>query len=249
MSVFDAYARYYDLLNQEKDYASEAQYVASLIKKHGGETSALIDIGCGTGRHAELLAAAGFEVEGLDRAEAMIAQARLRNPDIEYHVGDLCDFNLGKRFGVVSALFHVISYLTEDEQLKDAFQHIRDHLEPGGLLIFDCWHGPAVLHQQPEVRIRRLGDKGTRVVRIAEPEMLPDKNRVNVNFQVFVEENGNWSEFTEEHPMRYLFRPEIEKLLADSGMKILQAEEWLTGREPDEDTWSVVYVARASGSE
>ena len=246
MSVFDAYARYYDLLNQEKDYPAEAQYVASLIKKHGGGKSTLLDIGCGTGRHAKLLATAGFEVEGLDRAEAMIAQARLRNPGIEYHVGDVCRLDLGKRFGVVSALFHVVSYLTEDDQLRDALQHIRDHLEPRGLLIFDCWHGPAVLHQRPELRIRRLGHEGSRVVRIAEPEMLPDRNRVNVNYQVFVEEDGNWSEFTEQHPMRYLFRPEIEALLSDAGMEILRAEEWLTGKEPGEDTWSVVYVARAA---
>lgn len=246
MSVFDAYARYYDLVNQEKDYPAEAQYVASLVEKHGGEKSALLDIGCGTGRHAEQLAAAGFDVEGLDRAEAMIAQARSRNPGIEYHVGDVCDFDLGKRFGVVSALFHVISYLTEDDQLKAAFQQIREHLQPGGLLIFDCWHGPAVLHQQPELRIRRLGDQGSRVVRIAEPEMLPDRNRVNVSFQVFVEQDGNWSEFTEEHPMRYLFRPEIEALLSDSGMEILRTEEWLTGKNPGEDTWSVVYIARAA---
>ena len=56
MSVFDAYARYYDLVNQKKVYPAEAQYVASLIQDHGGETSTLLDIGCGTGRHAELLA-------------------------------------------------------------------------------------------------------------------------------------------------------------------------------------------------
>lgn len=246
MSVFDAYARYYDLVNESKDYPAEAQYVASLIKAHGGKKSALLDIGCGTGRHAEQLAANGFTVEGLDRSEAMIALARSRTPDIQYHVGNVCDLDLGKKFSVVSALFHVISYLTEDDQLRDAFQHIRDHLEPDGLLVFDCWHGPAVLHQRPEVRIRRLGHNGERVVRIAEPEMLPDKNRVNVNFQIFVEHDGSWSEFMEEHPMRYLFRPEIENLLSDSGMELLRAEEWLTGSDPSEDTWSVVYVARAT---
>jgi len=244
MSVFDAYARYYDLVNREKDYAAEAQYVASLIEDHGGETATLLDIGCGTGRHAELLAGSGLQVEGLDRAEEMITQARSRRPDIGYHVGDVCDFNLGKQFDAVSALFHVISYLTEDEQLQAAFRNIREHLAPGGLFVFDCWHGPAVLHQRPEVRIRRLLEKSSRIERIAEPEMLPEKNRVNVNFQIFVEEDGNWSEFTENHPMRYLFQPEIEELLAGSGMEILRAEEWLTGNEPSEDSWSVVYVAR-----
>ncbi len=244
MSVFDAYARYYDLVNQAKDYAAEAQYVASLVRAHGTDRAALLDIGCGTGRHAELLADGGFRVEGLDRAEGMIATARSRRPDIDFHVGDICDFDLGKKFGIVSSLFHVVSYLTEDDQLRAAFGNIREHLEPGGLFVFDCWHGPAVLHQQPEVRVRRLASENTRIVRIAEPEMMRDKNRVNVNFQIFVEEGGEWSEFTEQHPMRYLFRPELEKLLADAGMTILRSEEWLTGEAPGDDTWSVVYVAR-----
>jgi len=244
MSVFDAYARYYDLVNKDKDYPAEAQYVASLIKQHGGDKSSLLDIGCGTGRHAELLADSGFDVAGLDRSEAMVSQAKLRRPDIGFHVGDVCTSSLDRRFEVVSALFHVISYLTEDDQLRAAFDNISDHLEPGGLLIFDCWHGPAVLHQRPEIRVRRLADESTRVVRIAEPEMLPEKNRVNVHYQVFVEEQERWEQFTEEHPMRYLFQPEIEELLSASGMEILQAEEWLTGKSPGENTWSVVYVAR-----
>jgi trans-aconitate methyltransferase len=51
----------------------------------------------------------GFEVEGLDRAEGMIAQAKSRRPDIGYYVGDVCYFNLGKelvwcrRFSMSSA--------------------------------------------------------------------------------------------------------------------------------------------------
>lgn len=246
MSVFDAYARYYDLVNREKDYPAEARYVASLIRQHSPGAATLLDIGCGTGRHAELLVDNGFEVAGLDRSESMIEQARSRRSDIDYHLGDACDFDLSKEFDVVSALFHVVSYLTEDTQLQTAFSNIRSHLKPGGLFVFDCWHGPTVLHQRPEVRVRRLASDNTRVVRIAEPEMLPEKNRVNVNFEIFVEEDGAWSQFTEEHPMRYLFQPEFEKLLSDTGMEIVQAEEWLSGNEPGEDTWSVVYVARVT---
>ena len=71
MSVFDAYARYYDLVNKDKDYLAETQYVASLIERYGDERSSLLDIGCGTGRHAELFSDSGFNVVGLDRSDAM----------------------------------------------------------------------------------------------------------------------------------------------------------------------------------
>lgn len=243
MTVFDAYARYYDLVNKDKDYAGEARYVHSLIQRYAAGKTRLLDIGCGTGRHAQLFAELGLDVAGLDRSEAMITQAKLSSPELEFHVGDVCSFKLEEEFEVISALFHVVSYLTSVEQLQAAFASIRQHLQPGGLFIFDCWHGPAVLHQRPEIRIRRLSDDTTRIVRIAEPTMsIPDQT-VNVDFQIFVEEQGVWDEITENHLMRYLFAAEVESLLADNGMRLIHTEEWLTGSDPSDDSWSVVYVA------
>jgi SAM-dependent methyltransferase len=73
-NVFDAYSRYYDLLYREKDYAAEADYVARLLRAHGAGTE-LPEFGCGTGEHARLLAAHGYQVLGIDRSAQMIAHA------------------------------------------------------------------------------------------------------------------------------------------------------------------------------
>ncbi|MFC1605834.1 class I SAM-dependent DNA methyltransferase [Pseudomonadota bacterium] len=243
MSVFNTYARYYDLLNRDKDYVAEARYVVSLIEKYRRGKTKLLDIGCGTGRHAELFSGLGFDVEGLDRSEAMISQARTRCPGIEFHIGDITTFQFDKRFDVISALFHVASYLTAEGQLQAAFSNIGAHINRGGLFIFDCWHGPAVVHQQPEVRIRRLADNDTRVVRIAEPSMFPEEQKVDVNYQIFVRDQRVWEEFSEIHSMRYLFRSEIEGLLSACGMRLLHDEEWMTGNQPSKESWSVVYAA------
>ena len=83
----------------------------------------------------------------------------------------------------------------------------------------------------------------TRIVRIAEPELLPDEKTVNVNYQIFVNDDSGWDEISETHSMRYFFRPEIEKLLASSGFQLLHTEEWLTGNEPSRNSWSAVYLA------
>lgn len=244
MSVFGAYASYYDLLYKDKDYAGEARYVNSLIQNFAPGASSLLDIGCGTGRHAEVFSQMGFNVVGLDRSEDMILRAKHRDLDIEFHHGDLCDIRLENKFDVVAALFHVISYLTSDDALRSAFQTAKEHLKPDGLFVFDCWHGPAVVHQLPEVRIKRLEEDTTKVIRVAEPSMVAEKNRVDVNFQIFIKENDVWDEFTETHSMRYLFQSEIEELLSSSGLQLLHTEQWLTARNPGKDTWSVVYVAR-----
>jgi hypothetical protein len=44
--------------------------------------------------------------------------------------------------------------------------------------------------------------------------------------------------------MRYLFRPEVELLLRETGMTIVDASEWMTGRKPGFDTWGVCFMVQ-----
>ena len=113
MTVFDAYARYYDLINKDKDYAGEARYVHSLIQRYGPGRTRLLDIGCGTGRHAQLFSEMGLQVDGLDRSEAMISEATLKNPELEFHTGDVCSFRLDEKF---EALFLQVGEVRRDER-------------------------------------------------------------------------------------------------------------------------------------
>jgi predicted TPR repeat methyltransferase len=51
-SVFADYARYYDLLYRDKDYAAAAEYVAGLIRKFHPSARPILELGSGTGIHA-----------------------------------------------------------------------------------------------------------------------------------------------------------------------------------------------------
>jgi SAM-dependent methyltransferase len=252
VTVFAAYARYYDLLYADKDYEGEARYVASLLERHCPGARTLLDLGCGTGRHARALARLGYDVLGVDRSEEMVAQANdsgaagPANPGrTSFATGDLRFYRAGRTFDAVTALFHVVSYQTANADLEAAFDTARAHLRPGGVFVFDCWYGPAVLTERPSVRVKRLGDGETRVVRLAEPAFLPNENRVDVAYTVLVRDgaSGAVEEVRENHCMRYLFLPEIDGLLERRGLRRLAAEEWLTGRAPGTTTWGLCVVA------
>ncbi len=252
MAVFGAYSRYYNLFYRDKAYGGEAAYIRELLATHRPGAASLLDLGCGTGRHARLLAEAGLTVTGVDRSEEMLAVARrsaAADPAaaLEFLPGDLRTVRLGRTFDAVVSLFHVISYQTGNDDLKAAFATVREHLAPGGIFIFDCWYGPAVLSLRPEVRVKRLEDEELLVTRIVEPRLLVNANLVESHYQVIIrhKDDGRVEELQELHRMRYLFRPELELLLAGAGLKLLGAAEWLTGKEPGLETWGVCFVAGA----
>ena len=70
-----AYSCYYNLLYKDKDYAGEAEYIHRLVNAHHPHAKTLLDLGCGTGKPALLLAQAGYRVTGVDRSEEMLAAA------------------------------------------------------------------------------------------------------------------------------------------------------------------------------
>ena len=64
-------------------------YEAALQRTGVGPGTRYLDVGCGAGLAAQLAAARGARVSGIDAAEAMIAIGRENAPDSEFHVGDL----------------------------------------------------------------------------------------------------------------------------------------------------------------
>ncbi|HWA74547.1 MAG TPA: class I SAM-dependent methyltransferase [Polyangiaceae bacterium] len=256
MSVFGSYSRYYDLLYRDKDYVSEAGYVRGLIQQYRPSAASLLDLGCGTGRHALLLAEMGYQVSGVDLSEEMLASAneRLRQRAAEptqsawtppqFVHGDIRSVRLGSQFDVVVSLFHVMSYQTRNEDLAAALATIREHLKPGGLFVFDCWYGPAVLSDKPQVRVRRLEDDAISVTRCAEPVIHANENVVDVNYHVFIRDKATqqMDELKETHRMRYLFAPEVQLLLDAAGLKLVKLREFMRDQEPSAETWNAVFV-------
>lgn len=249
MSVFNEYARYYDLLYRDKDYAGESDYIDRLIQLHCPAAGTVLNLGCGSGRHDRCLAEKGYAVTGIDLSEEMLLAARNmagENPCLDYRHGDVRSIRLDRTYDAVISLFHVMSYQQTNEDLKAGFSTAYYHLKPGGTFIFDCWYGPGVLTDRPSMRIKELEDENVKVTRIAQPVIEPNENTVDVNYLIFIKDKqtGAVHEVRETHRMRYLFLPESRQLLGDSGFELLASEEWLVGKQLGFGSWSAVFVCR-----
>ena len=249
MSEFNYYAEYYDLIYKDKDYKKEVSFVHNIIQKYNSTAESILELGCGTGIHANLLAKYGYFVTGVDRSDNMVAIANSTiqkdsNNNIEFVKGDICNLVLTRKFDVITALFHVVSYCTTNQDLIAIFKTVRKHIKPGGIFIFDCWYGPAVLTIKPSSRIKRFKNDELEITRIAEPVMHTIENCVDVNYQIFIKDNkkGTTNEINEVHRMRYLFFPEIKSLAENIGFKIIESGEWMTKQILSRNTWGACFI-------
>jgi SAM-dependent methyltransferase len=254
LEVFRYYARYYDLFYQAKSYEQEIGFVSGLLNEFSSQPNTLLELGCGTGRHAEQLAKLGYRVHGVDLSPDMVRQAEERASQLPSDMLDRLSFASGDarcvrtdaKYDAVISLFHVVSYQNSNADVMAMFHTAAEHLVSGGLFVFDCWYGPAVLTDRPHVRTKRLGDEKIDVFRIAEPVMHPNENLVDVNYTVLITDKVEHvvEEVRETHRMRYFFLPELEMMLNQTGFSLLTCREWLTGQNLDFSTWCGTFVAR-----
>jgi SAM-dependent methyltransferase len=97
---------------------------------------------CGQGRHAHLLAEAGFKVDGLDYSEHLLQLARNRGegPALRYVQGDMRKLpsRWTRRFSAVLNLFTSFGFFTDPADDARVIREFARVLAPGGVLL---WHG------------------------------------------------------------------------------------------------------------
>lgn len=248
MSSFQNYSAYYNLLYKDKDYRAESLYIHELIQAWNPGAKTILNLGCGTGKHDFLLAELGYEICAVDLSKTMIdiAQAENGHSNIEYHVGDVRNFEIVKSFDAVVSLFHVMSYQTTEEDLQAAFQTAKKHLSTGGIFIFDCWYGPGVESDPPKHVSKMVESEMIQVRRKTTPIPYPDKHVINVQFDVQVEElaSNNITCFQEVHSMRYWFNDEIKAIADEIGLMFLEYYKWMTHDKPLPKDWYTVNILK-----
>ena len=125
------------------DLGRDRQEVSRLIELLGLPTGArILDVPCGQGRHAHLLAEAGFDVDGLDLSKELLDKAKLRGTarTLRYTRGDMRKLpaKWTGHFDAVVNLFTSFGFFllpSDDERVVAEWARV---LKPGGTLV---WHG------------------------------------------------------------------------------------------------------------
>jgi SAM-dependent methyltransferase len=247
----DRYSGSYDLIYRDKDYDRECTLLESIFAGYGEHrTRTVLDLGCGTGNHSIRLASHGFQVAGVDMSAHMLRTAERKaaqaNVSIEWHQSDIRAVNLNRQFDAVLMMFAVLGYQLENEDVLRALRTARSHLAPGGLFVCDVWHGPAVLGQQPQDRMRVIQDHGRTLLRMSSGVLDSFRHRCHVDIRIWEIAGSRVCETREEHRMRYFFPQELALFLNVTGFQLRRLGAFPEiDQEATERTWNVFAVAEA----
>jgi SAM-dependent methyltransferase len=254
------HAQVYDTIYAAKDYAGECDALEALFSRWGkGPIRRVLDIGCGTGGHALVLAKRGYQVTGLDRSPAMLARAQQKaeqaGVEIEFVNGDgeeAAKVMSGRSFDAVVMCFTTLGYFVEEGSLLKLFAAVKELLRPGGVFVADYWYGPAVLRSGPSTTVRpyELSDRSS-LLRIAAGgvDILRQHYHIELRFLHWRDHDFLHDE-TEHHTLRFFFPGELRVLCATAGLELmaLTAFSDVKATPSTEDWWSALVARHPTGT-
>jgi len=230
-------AAVYDALDPDR---SDLDAYAAIAAEFGAR--AVLDVGCGTGTFACLLAGRGLELTGVDPAEASLAVARVKpgGDAVRWLHGDgtslpAMQVDLATMTGNVAQVF------TTDDAWVATLRGVHAALRPGGRLVFEtrdparqAWLGWTAEQTQTSAAIPGVG----LVRRWAE---LTGSCGELVSFRTFTVFEADGTVLTSDSTLRFRERDDVAASLAAAGFRLDQIRD-----APDRPGLEFVFVARRS---
>jgi ubiquinone/menaquinone biosynthesis C-methylase UbiE len=205
----------------------------------------VLELGCGTGRISAAIAKLGIPVTGLDLSPAMLGQAKANYPDLTWHLGNMCDFDLGSQFDLVIIPFRGLQEITNAGDQRAALTRAFAHVKPGGAIALDLMD-PDLRYCLPEgdpehveLPIFPMPDgvgKSDSRLRITAMERTNDP--VTQRFSELwrfeeIDPNGNTIRREENwHHLRWIYRSEMRLMLELSGFISITEFSDFSGNPP-----------------
>jgi SAM-dependent methyltransferase len=225
--IYEPFARFYDA-----DYARVTEDIPMYLGFAQRTGSPILELGCGTGRLLQPLAAAGYLITGVDVSLAMLALAekKLAAAGLSQMVrlinADMRDFQAGDRYHLAFIAFNTFMHLeTQADQLR-ALRCWRRHLASGGFLVVDLFNPDLGSLLEADGRLAEVNrwtdpETGATVQKLYTRTVDLATQIISVTF-IYDETlpNGTLRRTLAPFKMRYLWRYEAELLLDKAGYAV-----------------------------
>lgn len=251
-SYVGKHAEYYDTIYAEKPYVQEAAFVHACLQKYGvGKIGRLLELACGTGRHALELEKLGYQIVATDSSPDLLAvaigRAKELNSKTDFRLQDMRELSLvDAPFDAAYCLFDSIGYVQSNEGVQKVLANVYRHLRPGGLFVFEFWHAAAMVRSYEPHREREWKTAKGKLKRVATTRLDIARQLAEVSYEFENTDLNDYTEhFQETQVNRYFLVQEMSLFLEVANLEPL---DWLTayiaGKSISEDTWHILAIAR-----
>jgi len=195
------------------DTDEAVEFLVVLAEESAGRT--MLELGSGTGRLLIPLAERGYQVEGVELSPEMVARMREKSGnEIPVTVGDMVDFDLGRRFDIVFLAYNSLHCLSTQERQVACLRTAARHLSVDGVLVCEA---------SLPYPLTRLPPKGVTTVSVGADEvvLIPYRHdqvgQVIESATVVIREDG-----IKIYPScnRYAWPPELDLMAQLSGLRL-----------------------------
>ena len=141
MQAYRTLAASYDRLTNDVDYCAVVDFYDQILRHEKLSPRTAVDLACGTGSVALLLAQKGLQVTAVDMSEEMLCVATQKAQETENPPAFVCQklqrLRLPRAVDLAVCALDSLDYILDPEDCRMAIHRVYKYLNPGGCFIFD----------------------------------------------------------------------------------------------------------------
>ena len=199
MDAYHALAVSYDRLTNDINYADTVEFYRQILEREHLQVRTAVDLACGTGSVALLLARQGLQVMGVDMSEEMLCVAQQKAMELDNPPMFVCQrlerLQLARGVDLAVCALDSMNYITDPELCQQAIGRIYRILNPGGCFIFDVNTPEKLRAMDDQVFL----DEDDDVYCVWRGEFDEATNILTYAMDLFQRQGKSWSRSYEEH--------------------------------------------------
>jgi ubiquinone/menaquinone biosynthesis C-methylase UbiE len=236
--VKKSFADFYDEISNKSEAKERAGKVLKYIKKYNAKTQSILELGTGNG-NVLINFPKNYELYGLDIEKKYVNLTKEKLPKAYLWTSSMHNFKINKKFDVIFSVFDSINFLKDINQWKETFENVYNHLEEGGLFIFDMYTKRVLEHNKGKPASFWKEKFG-----FASDEGIVNGNNLTWKFKIFERTNGdNYKLHNFEFNEKIFLDKQVESILKKY-FKIIEKRDWENMGNPNKKSLRILYVLR-----
>ncbi len=244
MNAYHALAKSYDRLTNDVDYAAVVDFYFHILRSEGLQPRTAVDLACGTGSVALLLANRGLQVTAVDISEEMLTSAQQKTADLSapplFVRQDLAMLHLPKGVDLAVCALDSLDYILEPERCQMAISRVFKALNPGGIFIFDVNTPQKLRAMDGQVFL----DEDEDVYCVWRGAFDEQTNICSYGMDLFQRRGECWSRFFEEHREYAYSQEQLTGFLKNAGFTHIQVYGDRRMEKPNNSDQRIYFKAR-----